>query len=56
VPALFTEAALDVEAAPAELTIIPAEMPDSSIHEMRNLFAIERFEGICSLSTISQCG
>ena len=53
-PALFTEAALDVEAALAELTIIPAEMPDSSIHEMRNLFAIERFEGICLLSTISQ--
>jgi adenylosuccinate lyase len=38
--ALFTEAArfrswLDVEAALAELTIIPAEMPDSSIHGMR---------------------
>ena len=39
-PVLFTEAArcqswLDVEAALAELTIIPAEMPDSSIHGMR---------------------
>ena len=39
-PALFTQAArfqswLDVEAALAELTIIPAEMPDSSIHGMR---------------------
>jgi adenylosuccinate lyase len=39
VPVLFTEAArfqswLDVEAALAELTIIPAEMPDSSIHGM----------------------
>jgi hypothetical protein len=38
--ALFTEAArfqsrLDAEAALAELTIIPAEMPDSSIHGMR---------------------
>ena len=38
--ALFTQAArfqswLDVEAALAELTIIPAEMPDSSIHGMR---------------------
>ncbi len=38
--ALFTEATrfqswLDVEAALAELTIIPAEMPDSSIHGMR---------------------
>ena len=38
--ALFTEAArsqswLDVEAALAELAIIPAEMPDSSIHGMR---------------------
>jgi hypothetical protein len=40
VPVLFTEAArfrswLDVEAALAELTIIPAEMPDSGIHGMR---------------------
>jgi hypothetical protein len=40
VPVLFTEAArfqswLDVGAALAELTIIPAEMPDSSIHGMR---------------------
>ena len=40
VPVLFTEAArfqswLDVEAAQAELTIITAEMPDSSIHGMR---------------------
>ena len=40
VPVLFTEAArfqswLDVEAALAELTIITAEMPDSSIHGMR---------------------
>ena len=39
-PVLFTEAArfrprLDMEAALAELTIIPAEMPDSSIHGMR---------------------
>jgi hypothetical protein len=39
VPVLFTEAArfqswLDVEAALAELTIIPAEMPGSSIHGM----------------------
>jgi adenylosuccinate lyase len=38
--ALFTEAARfqswpDVEAALAELTVIPAEMPDSSIHGMR---------------------
>ena len=37
VPVLFTEAArfqswLDVEAALAELIIIPAKMPDSSIH------------------------
>jgi adenylosuccinate lyase len=37
VRALFTESArfqswLDVEAALAELTIIPAKMPDSSIH------------------------
>ena len=40
VRASFTEAArfqswLDVEAALAELTIISAEMPDSSIHGMR---------------------
>ncbi len=40
VRALFTEAArfqswLDVAAALAELTIIPARMPDSSIHGMR---------------------
>jgi hypothetical protein len=40
VPVLFTEAArfqswLDVEAALAALTIIPVEMPDSSIHGMR---------------------
>jgi hypothetical protein len=40
VPVLFTETArfqcwLDVEAARAELTTIPAEMPDSSIHGMR---------------------
>jgi hypothetical protein len=40
VPALFTKAGrsqswFDVEAALAELTIIPAEMPDSSIHGMR---------------------
>jgi len=40
VPVLFTEAArfrswFDVAAALAELTIIPAEMPDSSIHGMR---------------------
>jgi hypothetical protein len=40
VPTRFTEAArfhswLDAEAALAELTIIPAEMPDSSIHGMR---------------------
>jgi hypothetical protein len=40
VPALFTEAArfqswLDVEATLAELTIIPTEMPDSSIHGMQ---------------------
>jgi hypothetical protein len=40
VPVLFTEAAgfpswLDVEAALAELTIIPAGVPDSSIHGMR---------------------
>jgi hypothetical protein len=40
VPLLFTEAErfrswLDVEAALAELTIIPAEMPDSGIHGMR---------------------
>ena len=39
-PVLFTETArfqswLDVGAALAELTIIPAEMPDSSIHGMR---------------------
>jgi hypothetical protein len=38
-PALFTEPArlqfwLDVEAALAELTIIPGEMPDSSTHGM----------------------
>jgi hypothetical protein len=40
VPVLLTEATcfqswLDVEAALAERTIIPAEMPDSSIHGMR---------------------
>jgi hypothetical protein len=40
VPVPFTEAArfrswLGVEAALADLTIIPAEMPDSSIHGMR---------------------
>jgi hypothetical protein len=40
VRALFTQAArfqsrLDVAAALAELTIIPAEMPDSSIHRRR---------------------
>jgi adenylosuccinate lyase len=40
VRALFTEATrfqswLDVEAALAELTIIPAEMPDSNILGMR---------------------
>jgi hypothetical protein len=40
VSALFTKAGrsqswLDVEAAVAELTIISAEMPDSSIHGMR---------------------
>ena len=39
-PVLFTQAArfqswLEVEAALAELTIIPAELPDSSIHGTR---------------------
>jgi hypothetical protein len=44
VPALFTQVArfqssLDVEAALAELTIIPGEMPDASIPCHRGQFA-----------------